>query len=194
MQPLLETPRLIIRHFEPEDWEAVLSYASLPDVMRYLPEEPFDEQAARRFVNVLVEKRLLLKEEPGYLAAVHKSSGNIIGNVAFYSFHGVPLNYELGYVFHPDYHGQGLASEACYVILRYAFEERNLHRMVATCDPRNTASVRLLERLGMRREAHFVKCLYLKGEWVDEYFYALLAEEWPKAKITLQSKLGNFDC
>ncbi len=62
-----------------------------------------------------------------------------------------------------------------------------LHRIIATCDPRNTASYRVMEKTGMRREGHSIKCIRKDGEWVDEYFYAILDEEWAgKNDMTLQ--------
>ncbi|MFN2185279.1 MAG: GNAT family N-acetyltransferase, partial [Anaerolineae bacterium] len=63
-------------------------------------------------------------------------------------------------------------------VLDLAFGKLGLHRVIATCDPRNDASRRVMEKLGMRREGHFVKGVQIHGEWADEYFYAILAEEW----------------
>jgi len=75
--------------------------------------------------------------------------------------------------------GAAYATEAAGAVLGYAFETLGLHRVIATCDPANTASVRVMEKLGTRREAHFRKCELLPdGTWADEYFYALLDEDW----------------
>jgi len=64
--------------------------------------------------------------------------------------------------------------------LAYLFTEYKLHRIWANCDRSNIASIKLLERLGMRREGHFVKSLWFKGEWVDEFWFAILREEWER--------------
>ncbi|MCW2947645.1 MAG: GCN5-related N-acetyltransferase, partial [Actinoallomurus sp.] len=85
---------------------------------------------------------------------------------------------EVGYIFHPDHGGRGYATEAAEVVLRLGFEELGLHRIVGRLDGRNTASARVLERLGLRREAHFVQNELVKGEWTDEVVYAMLADEW----------------
>lgn len=85
---------------------------------------------------------------------------------------------EIGYVFHPDHGGRGYATEAAEAMLRIGFEEVGLHRVIGRLDGRNTASARVLERLGMRREAHFVQNEMVKGEWTDEVVYAMLAGEW----------------
>jgi RimJ/RimL family protein N-acetyltransferase len=63
-------------------------------------------------------------------------------------------------------------------MLRLGFDELGLHRIFAGCDPRNTGSLRVMDRLGMRREAEFLENEYLKGEWVDEIVWAMLESEW----------------
>jgi RimJ/RimL family protein N-acetyltransferase len=82
---------------------------------------------------------------------------------------------------HPEHHGRGLAGEAAAVLLRLGFEDLGLHRVIGRfdgrCDGRNTASAKVMERLGMRREAHFRQNELVKGEWCDELVYAILAEE-----------------
>ena len=85
---------------------------------------------------------------------------------------------ELGFIFHPDHSGRGYAIEAARVVLDVAFGEFGLHRVTGSCDARNLASARLMERLGMRREAHFRSNEYVKDEWCDELVYAILREEW----------------
>ncbi len=79
---------------------------------------------------------------------------------------------------HPDQHGRGYGREATLEMLRLGFEGLGLHRIIGRCDARNDTSARLMERLGMRREAHFRENEWVKGEWCDEYVYALLAAEW----------------
>jgi len=79
---------------------------------------------------------------------------------------------------HPDHRGHGYATEAAAAMLGLGFEGLGLHRIVGRLDARNDASARVLERLGMRREAHFVENEFVKGEWCDELVYAMLASEW----------------
>jgi RimJ/RimL family protein N-acetyltransferase len=87
---------------------------------------------------------------------------------------------ELGYVFHPESHGHGYAAEAAVELVRIGFEELGMHRIIARLDARNTGSINLLKRLGLRQEAHFVRNEYLKGEWTDELVFAMLHDEWGK--------------
>lgn len=85
---------------------------------------------------------------------------------------------EIGWSLHPNYQGYGYATEAAQVLLTYGFAQRKLHRITSICDTRNTASFRLMERLGMRREGHLRQSQFMKGAWQDEYIYALLLDEW----------------
>jgi RimJ/RimL family protein N-acetyltransferase len=85
---------------------------------------------------------------------------------------------EIGYVLNPAHHGRGLATEAATALLRLGFEGLGMHRITGRLDARNTASARVLERIGMRREAHLVENEFVKGEWTDELIYAMLRAEW----------------
>lgn len=84
----------------------------------------------------------------------------------------------MGWSFHPAYQGRGYATEAARVLLAYAFNKRGLRRVTSDCDARNAASLRLMERLGMRREGHLRQSRLTGDEWHDEYLYALLRDEW----------------
>lgn len=84
----------------------------------------------------------------------------------------------LGFTIARRHQRQGLGSEAVGAVLAFLFASMALHRVTADCDPRNEGSWRLMERLGMRREGHFIRSLWFKGDWADEYIYAILYEEW----------------
>jgi len=87
--------------------------------------------------------------------------------------------HEIGWAISSVHQGRGYATEAARALMDFAFSTLRCHRMVATCQPENVASWRVMEKLGMRREAHFRRGLYQQtGEWWDEYFYALLADEY----------------
>jgi len=86
---------------------------------------------------------------------------------------------ELGWSLRPEETGKGYATEAVEAVLRICFDDLGLRRVTASCFTANTASYRLMERVGMRREARTMKdALHTSGEWMDGYTYALLAEEW----------------
>jgi len=81
-------------------------------------------------------------------------------------------------MFHPDQQGRGYAAEAGRAVLELGFETFGLHRVYGSCDARNAASARLMERLGMRLEGTLRETEYVKGAWCDELIYAILADEW----------------
>ena len=180
----IETERLILRPIEARDWRAIHRYASLPEVVRYLPHEPFTEEDASVFALRWSEQARQQELEgqgngwPEMLVAQRKVDGRLIGHLPFEVFNAKYRTREIGWVFDPAYQGQGYATEAARAVLELAFGELGLHRVVATCDPRNRASYRVMEKLGMRREGHHRKDVQIRGEWSDEYFYAILEEEW----------------
>jgi len=112
------------------------------------------------------------------LAVVLPQRGTVIGEVMLLWLSREHQQGEVGFVFHPGYHGKGFATEAAEVMLRLGFANLGLHRIIGRCDARNLPSARVLERLGMRREAHFVHGDIFKGEWGDELIYAILDHEW----------------
>jgi ribosomal-protein-alanine N-acetyltransferase len=174
----IETERLVLRPIEGGDWRAIHRYTSLPEVVRYLPHEAFTEDDAREFALRWSEQARKSDEWPEMLVVLRKADGRIIGHLPFERFSPKYRTREIGWVFDPAYQGQGYAAEAARAVLDLAFGTLGLHRIVATCDPRNRASQRVMEKLGMRREAHHIKDVQIRGEWCDEYFYAILKEEW----------------
>ena len=168
----IETRRLRLRSFQVDDWKALYDYTSDAEVMRYIPEGVFTREQAAKWA---VDNQ---GEEARAVAVVLKGSGLLIGHMVFHPWF-VTRTHEIGWVFHRAHHGCGYATEAGIALLRYGFEELRLHRIIATCQPANPASWRVMEKLGMRREGLFEKCISRPdGEWWDEYFYAILAEEW----------------
>jgi len=106
------------------------------------------------------------------------SSCELIGDVVLFFRSEAHQRGELGWVFHPSHTGHGYATEAARGLLELAFQGLGLHRVVARIDARNDASLRLCERLGMRREAHLVRNEWFKGEWSSEIDFAMLHDEW----------------
>jgi [ribosomal protein S5]-alanine N-acetyltransferase len=168
----IETSRLRLRAIAASDWPAILAYMSDPRVTAFLPGGTLDEQAARAFA---------LKqsgENREAVAVVEKASGQLIGHMPFHAW-SVPQTYEIGWAFGRAHQGKGYATEAGRALVAHAFRSLNAHRVIATCQPENMASWRVAEKLGLRREGHFRACLYRgPGIWWDEYFYALLVDEY----------------
>ncbi|MGK5443696.1 GNAT family N-acetyltransferase [Micromonospora sp. URMC 105] len=175
----LRTDRLDLRLFTADDLAALHDYQSRADVTRYLYFGPNDEAASRE---TLARKRarVALRAEGDVLnlALVLRQTGAVIGDVLLIWTSVTHRQGEIGYVLHPDHTGHGYATEAAREMLRLGFDGLGLHRIVGRLDARNTASARVLERLGMRREALLRQNEWVKGEWTDEAVYALLAREW----------------
>ncbi len=100
----------------------------------------------------------------------------LIGHIVFHKYFG-EHTYEIGWVFNSKYFNKRYASEAAQATLKYGFKEMKLHRIIATCQPQNIPSYRVMEKIGMRREGYFRKCIPHGNEWWDEYYYAILEEE-----------------
>ncbi|MEV5484863.1 MULTISPECIES: GNAT family N-acetyltransferase [Streptomyces] len=175
----IRTERLDLRPVTQDDFAAIHAYQRRPEVCRYLYWGPFDEAGSRASVTAKTTRTTL--RESGdllQLAVVVRDSGTLVGDVTFVWNSREHRQGGIGYVFHPDHAGHGYATEASRALLRLGFEELQLHRIQAELDGRNTASARLLERLGMRREGHLRENEFLDGEWADEVIYAMLAREW----------------
>jgi RimJ/RimL family protein N-acetyltransferase len=111
-------------------------------------------------------------------AVVHRESGALIGDFNLELVDVGLGKAEIGFAMNPAHAGRGYATEAGRAILRLAFAHYGFHRVVGICNGRNTGSMRLMERLGMRREAYFVQSEVVKGRRVDVASYAILRQEW----------------
>ncbi len=173
----LETERLVIRRFKEEDWEDLYEYISDEEVVRYEPYQAFSIEASQNEAKSRAEN-------PAFLAVCLKENNKLIGNIYFAKQEF--KTWEIGYVFNRSYQGRGYATEAANAVIAYGFNTRGARRIVAMCNPLNTASWRLLERLGMRREGHLKQNIYFKKDekgnpiWSDTYEYAILKDEYIK--------------
>ncbi|WP_130799887.1 GNAT family N-acetyltransferase [Streptomyces otsuchiensis] len=173
----IRTARLVLRPFTADDEADMLAFESRPDVARYLYNEArTPEDNARELA--LRQGQTALRADGDTITLAVDAAGTVIGYVLLTLRSGQHRQGEFGYVFHPDHGGQGYATEAAVEILRLAFETARMHRVIGRCDARNTASAALMERLGMRQEAHFVESEIFKGEWGSELHYAMLESEW----------------
>jgi RimJ/RimL family protein N-acetyltransferase len=175
----IETERLYLRPFLPSDLDALVEIHGDPEVARYLYFGVRDRDELR---GVLAEKarRIALEKEDDALnlAAVRRDTSEVVGDVTLFWRSEESRQGEVGYIVHPAHGGRGYATEATRALLRIGFEDLGLHRICGRLDARNSASARVLERVGMRREAHLVENERVKGEWTDEVVYAMLAREW----------------
>ena len=173
----IETERLIIKKFKPDDWQDLYEYLSQEVVAKYEPYDVFSEEESR-------QEAVRRSKNDKFWAVCLKDCGKLIGNI--YLSKQEFDTWELGYVFNAKFHGKGYATESAKAMVDYAFKNKNARRIIAMCNPSNTASWKLLERLNMRREGYLIKNIYFKKDskgdpiWLDTYEYAILSEEWLK--------------
>ena len=174
----IETPRLRLRHFKEIDLLPFMAYRNDPDVARYQSWEGISEHEARAFIDEQKSVQPGRRGQGIQIAIELKETEQLVGDCYFMINEHDERQAEIGYTIASAYQRQGFATEAVSALLTYAFETFQLHRITATLDCENIASVALLERLGMRREGHFIQNIWFKGKWGDEYLYAILKEEW----------------
>lgn len=179
---IIKTDRLTIRLALPEDAADIYSYRSdaignryqgwfpesvdeVHDYLSNMPRTPDVADTCFQFSIITTEDKLLI----GDLGIVFTSHDN--------------RQAELGCTLNKDFHGKGYATEALHAMVDYLFLRLGKHRVFASVDPQNTASIRLIERLGFRKEAHLKESYYLRGEWVDDIIYAMLSSEWSDISI-----------
>lgn len=174
----LSTERLIIRRFREKDGEDLYEYFSNPKVLEFEPFKPFTKEEAYEEAKRRVEDEKFL--------AVCLKSGKMIGNLYFSK--GDFETWEVGYVFNEKYWGKGYAAESLRELITYAFSRLDVRRIIAQCDPKNSPSWKLLERVGMRREGLLLQNIYFFTDengnpiWKDTYEYGLLKSEYIKEK------------
>ena len=174
----LETERLILREFVEEDWRAVLAYQSDPLYLRYYHWSDRSPGNVRAFVNMFIEFQQEQPRTKLQLAIVLKENAQLIGNCGI-RINNVELREaNIGYELNSQYWGQGYATEAARAVLRFGFEELEMHRIYATTLAANIGSSKVLAKLGMRLEARQLEKEFIKGRWYDSLTYAMLDREW----------------
>jgi len=174
----VETNRLILREFRANDEAAVHAYASDAEVTRLMIWGPNTLEMTQTFLASALEEQEQWPRPFVSLLIERKSDGRAIGSIGLRVRDEKYRTGDIGYVLARAYWRQGYMTEAARAILDVAFRKLDFHRVWATCEARNRASYGVMEKLGMRREAHFRKDKFEKGEWRDTYLYAILAEEW----------------
>jgi len=175
----IETERLYLRKYQDRDVQDIVAYSSEADfwLARNVDWEPTEEG-----VRAYYEPRRDIYPEsyPAWLNLVIelKTESKVIGNVGIGVKNREQGQAEVGWLLGCRYQGRGIATEAVRALVGFGFEAMGLHRTYARTGRLNVRSWRLMERIGMRREAHFRQSHQVEGEWDDEFIYAILADEW----------------
>lgn len=176
----IETKRLLLRKYEDKDLLDIIEYSSDPDfwLARNLDWKPTEKGVRSYWEN---QRDIEPEFDPEWLALVIqlKHPDKVIGNAGIGVIKtGEQKQGTIGWLVGSAYQRKGYATDAANALLSFGFLEMKLHRISARTGRDNTRSWRLMERIGMRREAHFRQSHMVKGEWRDEFVYAILAEEW----------------
>jgi RimJ/RimL family protein N-acetyltransferase len=167
----LETKRLTLRPFTPDDFDAVHTWASNPDNTRYMAWGPNTPEQTREFI---------ASTKPGKdFVTVLKETGAVIGSCGIYP-DAANDSAELGWILHQSCWKHGYGTELGGELIRYGFEDLKLRRIFAPCAAVNYGSYRVMERNGMLREALQRKAFWARidKEWIDKAEYAILAEDY----------------
>lgn len=165
---LIETNRLLIRTYQEIDMDDAAEFLLDEETMLFIPEKFSSKKEMSLF---------LKKNKDHFFPVVLKDENKVIGHLSFEPFFG-EHSYEIGWVFNPAYHQKGYGKEAAKALIDEGFTKMNIHRVIATCQPDNPGSWKLMEAIGMRREGYFKKCIPTDNGWWDEFYYAILKEEW----------------
>lgn len=178
----IETERLVLRPFEPSDLEALHVIHGDEENARWLYNDARTIAETRELLALKTSGNALRGEGQWLSAAVAlRATEELVGDVSLLWASQAHRQGELGFIVDRRQQGNGYATEAARPILTFAFGTLGLHRVIGRLEARNTGSARVLEKLGMRREAHLVENEWVKGEWQSELVYAILAREWRDA-------------
>lgn len=180
----LETGRLLLRPYRASDYDAVHAYGSDPEVTRYMSWGPNSPDETRAFLQRVHEASQCEPRTDYDLAIVLRAEHRLVGGCGVYARRLHYREYELGYCIAREAWGRGIAVEAVRALLGFAFGQLGAHRVYASIEPRNAASIRVAEKLGFRREGCHQRDTLVRGQWRDSLVYGLLAEEWPELEHT----------
>lgn len=171
--------RIALRRLTRADLKPLVAYRSDPDVARYqIWDSPYPKAHGERLIQAMLRQHPDTPGEWFQFAVTLRSTGEMIGDCGSKTAADDPRQAEIGYTIGSAHQGNGYGTETASILLSYLFGARGKHRVTAGCDPRNVASIRVLERVGMRREGHLRQSFWMNGEWADDLLFAILDREW----------------
>ena len=187
MGPDILTGRLRINDLTPRDAPALFNCHSDPEVARFQSWLPDSVSDALAFI-VRNASTPFNQSDSWYQLAIRSAvTDELLGDLGVHFLAHDDHQVEIGFTIAPAHQRQGIGKLAVVALLDYLFTVLNKHRVFASVDPRNEASIALLRKIGMRQEAHFRQSLFWKGEWVDDMVFGLLRSEWKNQSVTARS-------
>lgn len=175
--PTMVGANILLRPCKVSDYDAIKIYRQDEESCRYIRPPESDQR-----IKAIVEQHCLPWElsEGRWNGLVINFIGQdkAVGEIVFRIEEIEHARAEIGYRVSPDCAGKGVCSEACRLLIDYLFSQLKLHKVVAKCDPANHASYRVMEKLGMQKEAHFKRHFKVGDRWTDQVDYGILASDW----------------
>ena len=170
--------RVFLREMIIDDWVDLHKYASKEIVCKYQPWGPNTEDESLEFVKLIIEDAIQVPRTRYVFAVIEKENNEMIGSGEINIREMANREGEIAYIIHPDFWGRGYATEVAKLLIHFGFTELSLHRIYATCDPRNIPSAKVLEKLGMVKEGRLRENLLIRDGWRDSFVFGLLESEW----------------
>lgn len=180
--PTLETKRLLLRKYKKEDMDDLYEYASDEEVTRYLTFETYKNmEDANQYIQTLLEKYRNGNEVSPW-AIEWKQNHKMIGSIGINQWDIENYYIQIGYVLNKKYWNQGIMTEALKTVIDFAFKNMNIERIELTHDVRNIGSGKVMLKNGLKQEGILRKSKYIKGEFIDCFYYSILREEYESQK------------
>ncbi len=173
----LETNRLILRPINLNDKNEIFEYRSDAETNKFQGWIPKTIDDVKIFIGK-VSKQINEPETWFQFVVIEKETKKIVGDLGIHFFDSENKQVEIGCTLNKCFQNKGYATESLKRIIDYLFKELNKHRIITSIDPENKSSIRLVERIGFRKEAYFVESLRINGKWVDDLIYALIEKDW----------------
>jgi len=173
----LETNRLILRPINLGDKNEIFKYRSNTETNKYQGWIPQTIDDVETFIRK-ISQQINEPETWFQYVIIEKETQKIIGDLGIHFLDSENKQVEIGCTLNKDFQNKGYATESVKRAIDYLFKELNKHRIITSIDPENKNSIRLVERIGFRKEAHFVESLWINGKWVDDLIYALIEKDW----------------
>lgn len=174
---ILQTQRLRLRTISEKDKAAIFSYRSDKIANQFQGWIPKNLLEVEEFIQKTAKEENL-PHTWFQLVIIVEELDKVIGDIGIHFMDDENKQVEIGCTLDKNFQKKGYASEALKRLIEYLFNDLGKHRITTSIDPHNLPSIKLMQRLGFRKEAHFIESLYLNGTWVDDMVFALLAREW----------------
>ena len=172
--PVIETERLLLKQITNDDVNEVFELRSNPETMKYIP-RPLVKTTEDALEHIAMIGEKIVSNTGINWGITLKGSSKLLGIIGYYRMQ--PENYraEIGYMLLPQFHGQGIITEAMKRLITYGFNDLKLHSIEAVIDPENRASEKVLQKCGFAKEAHLRESDFFEGKFIDKVIYSLIA-------------------